>query len=81
MLTLDKPTPDRIEQLRGSVRGYRELEKAAAEFRGRAAMIRWSRATEQRRPLKRGTVGIFSDARIGRDGFGPSSPAPRQATS
>jgi hypothetical protein len=34
----ERLTPFRLNQLRQSVKGYRELEKAAAEFRGKAAM-------------------------------------------
>lgn len=30
--------PSRLNQLRQSVKGYRDLEKVAAEFRGKAAM-------------------------------------------
>lgn len=80
MTIFEKPNLNRIEQLRDSVRGYRELEKAAAEFRGRAAMVRWSRSTEAWRPLNRETVRVFSAARIGRDRLAVSSPAPSQAT-
>jgi hypothetical protein len=75
----EMPSPYRIDQLRRSVRNYCELEKAAAEFRGRAAMARWAHSTEVRRPLRRGTLGVLSDRQLGRDGFSPP-PAPRHAT-
>jgi hypothetical protein len=73
------PSPYRIDQLRRSVKNYCELEKAAAEFRGRAGMARWAQSAEVRRLPRREAVGVFSDRRLGRDGFSPP-PAPRQAT-
>jgi len=38
MPAVESLTLFRLDQLRQSVKGYRELERAAAEFRGRAAI-------------------------------------------
>lgn len=45
----ERLTLSRLNQLRQSVKGYRELEKVAAEFRGRAAMTIPARMLAMRR--------------------------------
>lgn len=51
----ERLTPFRIDQLRQSIKGYRDMEKVAAEFRARAAMSVPARMMAMR--LGRGVVG------------------------
>lgn len=66
MATLESLTLFRLDQLRRSVKGYRELERAAAEFRGRAALGLAARILTAQRQARAAALALAPAAPLNR---------------